>query len=406
MMTNPMERMAEDLLIEVRNELEEDILPFWLSLKDTGGGFCGEVTSDGTVKRDALRGEILYARIIWSFSAACRALGNDGYLSAALAARDWFVSHILDPVFGGVFWSVAPDGTPVDTKKQLYAQAFAIYAFSELYKVTSDPSDLEVALTLFETVEDKYRDKTYGGYVEALSRDFSPLEDMSLSSHDINAGKTMNSHLHLMEAYANLYRVRPEPLLKEALTSLIHLMCGKITGPDGHLRLYFEPDWSSLPGGVSYGHDIETSWLLLESAEATGDPSMTDYVRPYCLSLGWAGNEGLLPDGSMAYECRADGSRDLSRQWWVQAETVVGNLWLWKYHSDPEGLSRAVGCWNWIKGHLLADPDRHHAHPLQGEWFWGTLEDGVSPDTTNPKAGFWKCPYHNTRMCLEVMRLF
>ena len=375
---------------EVLAELEGDILPFWLSINDPDGGYFGEVESDGTILRDAPRGEILNARIIWSFSAAYAAL-------AAIHASDWFLSHLVDPINGGVFWSASADGKPLDTKKQLYSQAFAIYAFSELYKVTEDKAVLEVASGLFSIIENKFRDWANGGYIEALSEDFSPLEDMSLSAHDINADKTMNSHLHLMEAYANLYSVWPDPSLKEALFELIKLTCEKIISPSGHLYLYFSKDWVVLPGAISYGHDIETSWLLLECAMAVGDALLVDYVKPYCLALGAAGNEGLLPDGSMSYELFPEGEADRSRQWWVQAETVVGNLWLWKYHSDLEGLPRAISCWNWIKAHLISSC---------GEWYWGTLADGETPDLANPKAGFWKCPYHNARMCLEVLKLF
>ena len=393
---------------EVLSELEGDILPFWLSLRDPSGGFYGEVTSDGNVLAEAPRGEILNARIIWSFAAAYGSLGRKEYLDAALHCRDWFVSHLVDHDNGGVFWSVSFDGAPLDTKKQLYSQAFAIYAFSELYKVTSDKDDLEVATKLFNIVERKFRDFANGGYLEALSQDFSPLDDMSLSAHDINADKTMNSHLHLMEAYANLYSVWPDPFLREALMELVRLTCQKIISPSGHLYLYFKNDWTVIPGATSYGHDIETSWLLLECAEALGDQRLTEYVKPYCVALGAAGNEGLLPDGSMMYETHAGGSSDRSRQWWVQAETVVGNLWLWKYHSDSEGLPRALSCWNFIKTHLLASTSCHPERSegsLSGEWYWGTLADGVTPDLESPKAGFWKCPYHNTRMCLQVLNL-
>ncbi len=394
---------------EILSELEGDILPFWLSLRDPSGGFYGEVTSNGDVLEEAPRGEILNARIIWSFAAAYGSLGRKEYLDAALHCRDWFVSHLVDYENGGVFWSASSDGSPLDTKKQLYSQAFAIYAFSELFKVTSDKTDLEVATKLFNIVERKFRDFANGGYTEALSQDFSPLDDMSLSAHDINADKTMNSHLHLMEAYANLYSVWPDPFLREALMDLLRLTCQKIISPSGHLHLYFKNDWTVLPGSVSYGHDIETSWLLLECAEALGNPQVTEYVKPYCVALGTAGNEGLLPDGSMMYEIHPDGSSDRSRQWWVQAETVVGNLWLWKYHSDTEGLPRVLSCWNFIKTHLLASTSCHPERSegsLSGEWYWGTMEDGVTPDLESPKAGFWKCPYHNSRMCLEALKIF
>ena len=392
-----MEAGIDLFLKQVSDELEDDILRYWLALKDPRGGLFGEADAFGRIVPDAPRGEILNARIIWSFSAAYGLLGRKEYLDAALHAAHWFKDCLVDRRNGGVYWSVSSDGAVLDDKKQLYSQGFAIYAFSELYKVTGDEADLEEAKAIFRTVEACFRDREHGGYTEALSRDFSQLEDMSLSAHDINADKTMNSHLHLLEAYANLYGVWPDDILKSALEHLLDLMAGKVTGPDGHLRLYFRNDWTTLPGAVSYGHDIETSWLMLECASVLEDKAVTDRVRPCSLALGRAGNEGLLEDGSMMYELLPDGSRDLSRQWWVQAETVVGNLWLWKYHGDSEGLQRALKCWDWIRGNLI---DRDG-----GEWYWGTDPEG-NPDMVSPKAGFWKCPYHNTRMCLEVLKLF
>ena len=392
-----METGIELFLREVSEELENDILRFWLSLKDPRGGFFGEADAYGRIIPDAPRGEILNARIIWSFAAAYGVLGRKEYLDAALHASRWFKEHLIDRGNGGVYWSVSADGSPLDDKKQLYSQGFAIYAFSELFKVTGDKADLEEAAAIFRTVEAHFRDWENDGYVEALSRDFSPLEDKSLSAHDINADKTMNSHLHIMEAYANLYSVWPDDSLKSALEDLLVLMVERITGPDGHLKLYFRNDWTVLPGAVSYGHDIETSWLILECASVLGDQALIDKVRSCSLALGRAGNEGLLEDGSMMYELLPDGTGDLSRQWWVQAETVVGNLWLWKYHGDDQGLQRALRCWDWIRDNLV---DRS-----AGEWFWGTDPEG-KPDLVSPKAGFWKCPYHNTRMCLEVLKLF
>ena len=246
-------------------------------------------------------------------------------------------------------------------------------------------------------VETYFADKENGGYMEALARDFSPLEDMSLSAHDINADKTMNSHLHILEAYANLYQVWPDEGLKRAVEHLLDIIGTRVMAPDGHLQLYFRRDWSVLPGGVSYGHDIETSWLALECAFALKDLDVVSRVRPWAMAMGKAGNEGLLPDGSMRYEKLPDGRFDDSRQWWVQAETVVGNLWLWKYHSDSDAAERAIAAWKYIKEHLVDGKD--------GEWWWAVLPDG-SLDLAQPKAGFWKCPYHNTRMCLQVLNIF
>ena len=392
-----METRSEKFLQEVRENLTSCILPYWLKLKDPRGGFYGEVAPDGTILYDAPRGVILNARIIWSFAAAYQALPETPYLVAAVHARDYFLNHFCDHKYGGVYWSVDAAGERLDTKKQLYAQGFAIYGLSELYKVTGDDEVLKNAINLYRVVETYFADKENGGYIEALARDFSPLEDMSLSAHDINADKTMNSHLHVLEAYANLYQVWPDEELKEAVQKLLDLVGTRIMGADGHLQLYFRKDWSVMPGGVSYGHDIETSWLALECADALKDIDVVNRVRPWALSMGKAGNEGLLPDGSMRYEKLLDGKYDDSRQWWVQAETVVGNLWLWKYHADPQGADRALAAWNYIRENLVDEKD--------GEWWWAVLEDG-SRDLSQPKVGFWKCPYHNTRMCLQVLSLF
>ena len=373
-----METRTDSFIKETADVLEHNILDYWLNVQE-------------------FPGVILNARVIWAFSAAFAALRKPEYLKAAVHAKDAFLAHYFDAVNGGVYWDVASDGTPVDDKKQLYAQGFAIYGLSEFYKVSGDLKTLAAAAALFRVVEDRFADPVHGGYIEALARDFSPLEDMSLSAHDINADKTMNSHLHILEAYANLYRVWPDPSLREALLRLLDIICTRVMAPDGHLQLYFRRDWSVLPGGISYGHDIETSWLLLECAFATRDLDAVSRVRPYALAMGHAGNEGLLPDGSMRYERLLDGSYDDSRQWWVQAETVVGNLWLWKYHGDTAAADRALACWAYIRDHLV---DREG-----GEWYWAILPDGT-PDLSQPKTGFWKCPYHNTRMCLEILKLF
>ena len=382
---------------EVRHVLESNILNYWLTLKDPNGGFYGEADSAAEIQYAAPRGAILNARIIWAFAAAYRTLKKTEYLVAAVHARDYFLEHFCDHRNGGVYWSVDASGKRLDAKKQLYAQAFGIYGLSELYRATRDDEVLKNAINLFRIVESRFKDKENGGYIEALTREFTPLEDMSLSAHDINADKTMNSHLHLLEAYANLYRVWPDPDLRDAVIDLLDIICTKVMAPTGHLQLYFRRDWSVLPGGVSYGHDIETSWLILECASALHDVDVVNRVRPAALLMGKAGNEGLRSDGSMMYEKLEDGTLDLSRQWWVLAESVVGNLWLWKYHGDDAAANRALACWAFIRDRLV-----DHAG---GDWYWAILPNG-SPDLAQPKAGFWKCPYHNTRMCLEILKLF
>ena len=381
---------------EVRHVLETNILNYWQTLKDPNGGFYGEADSAAEIQYSAPRGAILNARIMWAFAAAYRTFKKTEYLVAAVHARDYFLEHFCDHRNGGVYWSVDASGKRLDAKKQLYAQAFGIYGMSELYRATKDDEVLKNAINLFRIVESRFKDKENGGYIEALTREFTPLEDMSLSAHDINADKTMNSHLHLLEAYANLYQVWPDPDLRDAVNDLLDIICTKVMAPTGHLQLYFRRDWSVLPGGISYGHDIETSWLILECASVLHDVDAVNRVRPAALLMGKAGNEGLRSDGSMMYEKLADGTLDLSRQWWVLAESVVGNLWLWKYHGDLAAADRALSTWAYIRDNLV-DYDN-------GDWFWFVAPDGT-PDKSSPKAGFWKCPYHNTRMCLQVLEL-
>ena len=388
---------TDTFLAEVRTTLTDNILPFWLSLKDPRGGFYGEADSSGRIRYDAPRGVILNARLIWSFSAAYRETGEMRYLIAASHATEYFLKNFIDHKYGGVYWALSEKGERLDTKAQLYAQAFAIYALSEFYAVSKDEEALKNAVNLFRIIEKQFADRERGGYLEALSREFRPLDDMSLSEKDINAEKTMNSHLHILEAYANLYRIWPDEGLREAVTSLLDIMTDKIMGPDGHLRLYFDRKWSVLPGGISYGHDIEASWLLLECAMVVRDIDVVNRIKPITRKMALAGLEGYQGDGSMISERHADGEYDTTRVWWVLAECLTANLWLWKYHDDPEGADRAMHTWDYLSSHII---DRRG-----GEWFWSVDEDG-KPDLAQPKASAWKCPYHNTRMCLQVLGLF
>lgn len=362
---------------ELLTELTENILPFWLRMRDPTGGFFGEADAFGNVVPHARRGTVLNARILWAFSEAYRLVGREEYLYAARWERDYFMNRFFDREHGGVWWSVDADGTGPDTKKQLYAQAFAIYGLSAwCLAVPGDAEAAEAATSLFRVVEERFLEEPFG-YIEALESDFSPLQDMSLSSSDINAPRTMNSHIHLMEAYAALYRIAPLPEVKSALRRLLGIVSGIMTGPDGHLRLYFEKDWTVIPSRSSCGHDIETSWLMMECASVLQDEDLTAALLPVAARLAAAGNEAFgvhMP---------------ASAQWWEYAEAVVGNLW-------AGNEKKAYRIWCFIRDNLA---DRIH-----GEWFWSLLPDGT-PDLSNPKAGFWKCPYHNTRMCIEMLNL-
>ncbi len=383
---------------EAEATLHGNILPYWMRLADeTRGGWYGTVRGDGTLVPDAPKGAVLHARILWAFSAAYRLTGRKEYLAHAMRAKEYLLSRFYDREYGGIYWSLTADGMPLDTKKQFYALGFAVYGLSEFARATGDPEALDYAVRLCRDIETHSFDPAGDGYIEAASRDWSALGDVRLSARDANARKTMNTHLHILEPYTNLFRVRPTEELRAKLVHLIGLFLGRIWSPStGHLGLFFDDDWHSLDAGVSYGHDIEASWLLLEAAREAGDPALTARVTDVTSRIAAAAAEGLRPDGSLIYERHADGSFDLERHWWVQAENVVGQLWLWRHHGDGMALSRAIACWEYIRDRIID----HRG----GEWWWGAADDGT-PDRTNDKAGFWKCPYHNTRMCLETMEL-
>lgn len=390
------------LQIKFREELLENlkgnILPYWCEkMYDPNGGFLGERGPGDVPVPDAPKGAVLNARIHWSFSAAYRFLKRPEYLDAARRAFNSLSGSFADREFGGVFWSLNPDGTPLDTKKQFYAIGFAIYGLSEYYLACGDAGALELAKSLFRDIADHSRDPLWGGYLEACTRDWKPIGDMRLSDKDANSEKTMNTHLHIIEPFTNLLRAWRDPELLALTRELLDTFLEKILDPEtGHLGLFFSKDWKREDSVVSYGHDIEASWLLLEAAQVIGDAKLTGRVLPATRRIALASFEGLGDDGAMAYEKHGDGTLDTDRHWWVQAETVIGQLYLWKYHHMPEMLENAWRTWQYIRREIV---DKEN-----GEWFWRRSKDGLLY-REDVKAGFWKCPYHNTRMVLESVRL-
>jgi len=385
---------------EMTEELRGSILPFWAERMrdDINGGFYGRMTGEGKLITGAPKGAIMYGRILWTFSAAYRIFGDTDYLDAAVRAKNYLLDRFYDQEFGGVYWELDAVGHPIDTKKQFYALGFAIYGLSEYHRATGNPEALQYAIKLFESIEEHSFDPLHNGYIEAATREWSEIGDVRLSEKDENERKTMNTHLHILEPYTNLYRVWKDDRLRKQLRNLIDIFAERIYSPHtGHLGLFFDDRWNEKSiGACSYGHDIEASWLILEAAMELGDGALVEKIKPVCARIADAGMQGYRPDGSMVYEMCSDGRIDADRHWWVQAETVVGLFWLWKFHGREEALAQAVGTWNYIKKHLI---DRE-----KGEWFWSIRGDG-SVNRDDDKAGFWKCPYHNGRMCMEVISL-
>ena len=382
---------------EALEELTGNILPFWMErMRDRDrGGFAGRISGKGIPDPEADKGAVLNARILWTFSAAYRTLGRPEYLETATAAKREIIDRFYDGEYGGVFWSLTPDGRPKDTRKQIYALGFAIYGLSEYCRATGDAEALDYAVRLFHDIERHSFDKAKNGYFEAFSRDWSPIGDMRLSEKDVNECKTMNTHLHILEPYANLYRVWKAPELEKQLRNLIWLFTDRILDRETmHLRLFFDEDWRSSHEIISYGHDIEAAWLLMEAAETLSDPRLAEEVARTAEAVADAASEGFIPGAGMIYECHGDTAAvDADRHWWVQAETVVGYLKIWRMSGREDALEKAFGCWEFIKRHII---DRKG-----GEWHWSLRADG-SVNTDDDKAGFWKCPYHNGRMCLEI----
>ncbi len=394
-------KKLEALREEVKDELVNDILPFWMNrMTDREqGGFYGRIDGNNCLHPDAPKGAILNARILWTFSAAFRLLKKPEYLETATRAKRYLLDFFYDKQYGGIFWELNADGTPSDAKKQIYALGFAIYGLSEYARATGDREALEYAVRLFEVIEKYSFDPVQNGYVEALTREWQPIQDMRLSDKDENEKKTMNTHLHILEPYANLYRVWKDERLEKQLRNLIKVFVTRILDAEsGHLNLFFEEDWSNKYHIISYGHDIEASWLIHEAALVLGDQGLLAEIEPVIVKIARAADEGLNRDGSMIYENFVDKQKvDRELHWWVQAENVVGHINLYQYFHDEDALHKALKCWQFIKENLIDGEG--------GEWYWSRYADGTV-NRKDDKAGFWKCPYHNGRMCMEIIERF
>ena len=389
--------MTKELLKQsCRQLLEDNILSFWLNKMqdEEHGGFYGRRDGHDQLYPEAEKGAVLNARILWSFASAYRVLGNPAYLEAAQRAKQYILQHFIDKEQGGVFWSVDYQGRPLDRKKQSYAIGFTIYGMAELARATGDEEALQCAIGLFHDLENHAFDEVNVGYIEALTCDWQPIADMRLSDKDENGSRTMNTHLHILEPYTNLYRVWKDARLERQLRVLIDIFTQKLLNPKTHhLDLFFDDEWQGRRDIESYGHDIEAAWLLTEALEVLGDEQLTAQVMPVVNQIARAAEEGLCPDGSMIHE-KSVATVDDDRHWWVQCECVIGEMNQYQHFADEGALQRALACYQFIEDNLV---DRQN-----GEWHWSVRPDG-SINLDDDKAGFWKCPYHNSRMCLEML---
>ena len=379
-------------------EVSQHILPFWL--RETQdyehGGFIGRIDGQNQKHPTAPKGLVLNARILWTFSVACQLFpGNEEYLEAAHRAYHYLDTYFNDPIHGGGFWLLDYQGKPLDTKKLTYAQAFWLYGLSEYASATQDPAAHKKADELFHLLEARTKDAINGGYFEGFDRGWTLDESERLSEKDAVAPKSSNTMLHILEAYTAFLKLTNRDDVRGALANILGIFLDHIIDPQSHqMHLAFDREWNPVTEEVSFGHDIEASWLIIEAARLSGDNAL--YGRTVEEGLKMVDSvveQGIASDGSVLY-ARSEGVVDGDRHWWVQSEGVVGFLNAYQVSGDRNYLEASVKLWDFIDRALV---DREH-----GEWLYRINDSGATYPEDN-KVGPWKCPYHNARCCYEVI---
>ena len=379
---------------QVKEHLLNDIIPFWQRLRDEEyGGFYGYMGYDLAIDKKAVKGCILNSRILWFFSNAYLLLKDEQLLKDAGHAFKFLKDHCLDEENGGIYWSLTYAGKPEDTTKHTYNQAFAIYALSSYYDASKDEQALKIAQELYRMIETKCKDEY--GYLEAFNIRFEPAENDKLSENGVMAEKTMNTLLHVFEAYTELYRVTHDSKVADNIRYMLDLVADKVYNSKiGRQEVFFDRTWNTLIDLYSYGHDIETSWLIDRGLEVLGDDAYTAKLSPITKTITENIYKRAYIDHSLVNEAE-NGVVDTTRIWWVQAEAVVG--FLNGYQKSPEHkeyLEAAEDIWGYIRDYLV---DKRCS-----EWYWA-LDENRKP-LEKPIVEPWKCPYHNGRMCFEVVK--
>jgi mannobiose 2-epimerase len=391
--STPILNLKTELTTELNN-----ILEYWSknTIDPKNGGFIGQIDYNEFKNFESEKGSVLNARILWSFSAAYGVTKNEAHKKIAKDAFEYILKYFYDLEFGGIFWSINPDTTPKDTKNQIYALAFVIYGMTEYYEISNDERALRFSVVLYNRIQKHSYDPINKGYFEAFTRDWQPIEDLRLSDKDANEKKTMNTHLHIVEGYANLYKVWKDETLKKDIIELLEVIeTYFINKETGHLKLFFNENWIEKPDVISYGHDIEAAWLLLQCAEITENETLIERYKKYAILMTEATFEGIDPiDGGLWYELEPEHNKLMAeKHWWPQSELMIGFYNAFQLTNDKKYLDVVLKNWEFVKQYIL---DKKN-----GEWIWGINKDYSKIE--KDKAGFWKCPYHNTRVCIELI---
>jgi cellobiose epimerase len=390
-----MKDRIKEYRIELQHELT-DILSYWMehSPDPVHGGFYGKIDNDNQVYPEATKGVVLNCRILWTFAAAYNLTQKREYLSVAKRACRYVIENFIDKQFGGVFWSLNHKGEILNSRKQVYGIAFCIYGLSEYYKASMEKEVLDLAIGMYRLIEAHAFDSKRKGYFEAFNRDWTEIGDLRLSEKDANEKKSMNTHLHIAEAYANLYRVWPDARLKQQIERLLEVFAHHIVDDETqHLNLFFDEHWAVKSNLISYGHDIEAAWLLQEVAEVIQHPGWMITMRSLAVKISDAATEGLDEKGGLRYESE-EGHPNNEKHWWPQAEAMVGFFNAYQVSGDEKYIQRSIRSWQFTKQYI-----KDHKN---GEWFWGINPDDSLMEGFD-KVGFWKCPYHNARACMELI---
>ena len=388
-------------LQQYKNEMHEEleaILSWWMinTIDNENGGFIGKIDHANNTYLRSPKGSVLNSRILWAFSSAYNSTGNKNYLSSAARAFNYVTEYFIDKEFGGVYWTVDFNGDPLDTKKQIYALAFAVYGLSEYCIASKNENAKDKAIEIYHDILKNSYDSQYSGYIEALTREWKEIGDLRLSTKDANEKKSMNTHLHLLEAFANLYRVWKDESLKQNIVELIRIFLDHIIdSKTHHLILFFDEQWHPRSNIISYGHDIEAAWLIQEAAEIVREDKLLDEVKLVSVKIVDAVATGLDGDGGLWYEYNVFQDHLIRQKHsWPQAEAMVGFFNAWEITGDKKYLDHSLQSWQFVREYMV---DKN-----LGEWYWGVNVDH-SPMIEQDKVGIWKCPYHNSRACLEII---